>query len=273
MQQEPETHVTLAGFKQAVKIYRKDTLGSDNWGRNELKDLPDIALQPIVGALDYSVKTIASPLQNLSNMNPCLGKPGGDCRTITKTPMLYRMLMRADSDIRDWELKNSSPFDTARIGSSALLAALKRNLRAEIAFWLGDYSAAVFHDLEKFFDSLDIPTLLVEAVKTSFPPSVLLCWSRTLFRTFRTCSGRSGRSGQTFVPHVFPSCSRTLFWTFRTLFRTFLTFCKIRAVQNTAVDRPEPRNQSIRLPFQRFPIVSPGLKALPGLLPHRRFSS
>ena len=85
MQQEPETHVTLAGFKKAVKTYRKDTLGSDNWGRNELKDLPDIALQPIVEALDDSVKTIASPHQNLLNMNPCLGKPGGDCRTITKT--------------------------------------------------------------------------------------------------------------------------------------------------------------------------------------------
>jgi len=87
--------------------------------------------------------------------------------------MLYRMLMRADVDIREWELNNSAPFDTAKIGSSALLAALKRNLRAELACWLGEIALAVFNDFEKFFDSLDIPKLLEQAVLTSFPPSIL----------------------------------------------------------------------------------------------------
>ena len=51
---------------------------------------------------------------------------------------------------------------------------------------------------------------------------VTQCCSRTLFRMFRTCSGRSersGRSGHDLVLDVFLSCSRTLFRTSRT-FRT-----------------------------------------------------
>ena len=79
------------------------------------------------------------------------------------------MVMRAGEEIRDWEDATESKFDTAAKGSSALLAALKRNLVAELAFWLGDMSLAVFNDFEKFFDSIDIPKLLEQAVFTEFP--------------------------------------------------------------------------------------------------------
>ena len=68
---------------------------------------------------------------------------------------------------------NSTPFDTAQVGSSALIAAMKRNLRAQLAYWLGEGAAAVFNNFEKFFDTVDVSTLVVEAVKTSFPSSVL----------------------------------------------------------------------------------------------------
>ena len=61
-----------------------------------------------------------------------------------------------------------------------------------------------------------------------------LCCSRTLFWTFRTCSGRSGRSGHTFVPYIVPSGSRTLF-------RTFLTFWTFHADLNVAAARAVDR--------------------------------
>ena len=144
-------------------------MGSDCWGRSELAGLPRCANVNIVKALNESLEQIAIPHQLLLNLNACLGKPSGDTRTITKTPMLYRMAMRADEEIKEWESQTESKFDTATKGSSALIAALKRNLAAEIAMWLGDLSLAVFNDFEKFFDSIDIPKLLEQAVLTQFP--------------------------------------------------------------------------------------------------------
>ena len=51
--------------------------------------------------------------------------------------------MRADSSDRQWENDNLQEYDKASVGSSALLAALERNLAAEFAHWLGKSSAAV----------------------------------------------------------------------------------------------------------------------------------
>ena len=83
--------------------------------------------------------------------------------------MLYRSALAADEDIRKWEIFTHDNFDTASIGSSALLAALFRNLKAEIAFWLGKHVITVFNDFNKFFDTIDILTLLAEAIQTGFP--------------------------------------------------------------------------------------------------------
>ena len=93
-------------------------------------------------------------------------KAKGDCRTINKTPMLYRMILRMDGEIRQWELDNKSKFDAACIGSSALTAALKRNVWAEVVKFLDGCSACAFNDFGKLFDTLDIPTLLNNHPKT-----------------------------------------------------------------------------------------------------------
>ena len=53
------------------------------------------------------------------------------------------------------------------------MAALKRNLSAETAFWLGEEFAAIFNDFEKYFDALDVETVIDEAVATNFPISQL----------------------------------------------------------------------------------------------------
>ena len=60
--------------------------------------------------------------------------------------------------------------DTAQKGSSALLAALMRNLDAEIAAALGLASGGFFFDYVIFFDHLDISLLLASCVKLQLPP-------------------------------------------------------------------------------------------------------
>ncbi len=66
--------------------------------------------------------------QWLLSLNALIGKPNKECRTVAKTPMLYRMALRADTAVRQWEIDNKQSYDTATIGSSALRAALARNL-------------------------------------------------------------------------------------------------------------------------------------------------
>ena len=59
------------------------------------------------------------------------------------------MILRVDETVRKWEIENAQPYDTATVGSSALLAALRRNLKAEVAKWLGKEFASIFNDYEK----------------------------------------------------------------------------------------------------------------------------
>ncbi len=79
------------------------------------------------------------------------------------------MCLRHDTSARDREVKNKHEYDSACIGSSALLAALFRNLEMEIAWWLEELSAVIFNDYHKMFDTADVPTLLREAVLMEFP--------------------------------------------------------------------------------------------------------
>ena len=79
------------------------------------------------------------------------------------------MALRTNNTVPQWEADNKQPYDTASKGASALTAALVRNVRAEIAAWLGLHSAAVFNDYHKFFDTMDIEVLVHEAIKNNFP--------------------------------------------------------------------------------------------------------
>ena len=79
------------------------------------------------------------------------------------------MGLRADEEATNWEKENKQEYDKATTGSAALQAALWRNLQAEIAHWLGEKFANVLNDFENFFDTLDIQTILQEAIHTDFP--------------------------------------------------------------------------------------------------------
>ena len=78
--------------------------------------------------------------------------------------------------IREWELANMEDYDTARVGGSALHAALKRNLNAEVSHWQKQCPAGFCNDFEKFSDSLDIKTLIDNALEEGFPLSSLRFW-------------------------------------------------------------------------------------------------
>ena len=54
-------------------------------------------------------------------------------------------------------------------GGSAFDAALYRNVVAEIAYWLNQIVACALNDYHKFFDTIDISTLIIESIYTEYP--------------------------------------------------------------------------------------------------------
>jgi len=165
----------VAELDKALKGYKKETLGSDMWAPSEIRAMPPCAKTHLARCVENSLNAVAVPHQSLINLNSLLGKPGFKCRTISKTPVLtYRMPLRADEQVRKWELDNHTDYDKASPGSSALMAALKRNLSAEISHWLGKKFATILNDFDKFFDTVDLQTLMVEAINNKFPLSQLV---------------------------------------------------------------------------------------------------
>lgn len=149
--------------------YPNDTKGSDKWTGIEVRSLPIESKIRISRAINSSHIKAVQPLQNLINLNAMLGKPGGGARTICKTPMLYRLPLRARGDVADWEELMTGDFDTSGKGKSALIAAAYRNLKAEVYNFIEEQVIATFHDFEKFFDSIHLPTLIQNAIDQEFP--------------------------------------------------------------------------------------------------------
>jgi len=83
--------------------------------------------------------------------------------------MLYRHTLRGRDQVAVWEDAHTGPFDTAGKGKSALLAAAYRSIKAEVYGQTEDQVIAVFHDFEKFFDTIDIPILIEKALELQFP--------------------------------------------------------------------------------------------------------
>ena len=135
-----------------------------------LKKLPEYGISLLADSLNLSKKLRTQPHQNLLSLNACLGKPNGGIRTVTKTPLLYRIGCRADTTIPKWEEENLQPYDSACKGASALRAVLLRNFQSEIAHWTGFVVAGVFNDCDKLFVSIDVVKLLQETFHTNFYP-------------------------------------------------------------------------------------------------------
>jgi hypothetical protein len=116
------------------------------------------------------------PAQVLSNLVVFIGKPTPTPseRPITLTSGLYRLWCKLRKPlVVEWESKSVGFWDRAIAGSSALQAALVRELRHEIANQVGACTGGVYFDMAKFYDSLQTDIVLEKAAGLGFPPMVL----------------------------------------------------------------------------------------------------
>ena len=119
--------------------------------------------------IEKSVNSLSWPHQFHLFINPCLGKKEG-LRTIGLSPVLYSVWNRSQQATKQWEHENVAAYDTCKTGSSALFAAMIRNVDAEIAMWLKMYAGSIFNDFKQNVDSMNVNILLDEAIHTKYPP-------------------------------------------------------------------------------------------------------
>ena len=163
------------------------------WLPSELRSLPGFLKELIAKAISYSFKKAVQPIQNLTNLQAMLGKPGGGSRTISKTPVLYRMSLRGRHEVEDWEEDYTGEFDTAGKGKSALLAAAYRSIEAEVYNYTEEQVIGVFHDMAKFFDTIDIPVLVSKAKELEVPVlDIMLTLHQHLAPMIIQCEGFCG---------------------------------------------------------------------------------
>ena len=152
--------------------YRNTSFGSDMWSAQEVAHVPILLLESLATALRTSFNSCCAAYQMLCNLQGCLGKPGDGHRTITKSPILYRLTCREGNHrdtIRQWEDSICLANDSAKKGSSAKKACLKRSFFSELFCLCGIDTGANLFDFEKFFDTVNLPMLLDLLNKKQYP--------------------------------------------------------------------------------------------------------
>ena len=119
-------------------------LGLDLWHPKEAMSWPSEAIDDLVGFLNSIEASLAWPQQAILNRLAFLIKPTGDDRSIGLGAFLFRLWQKIRPPVtRSWEEVWTQEWDTAKKGSSAIKAALRRAVASEVAVLKGQLSAAV----------------------------------------------------------------------------------------------------------------------------------
>ena len=89
-------------------------------------------------------------------------------------PMLYRIWCKARRPyLTEWELGTQGHWDAAVRGNSALRSALIGTLFDEIGYYRKENSVTILWDMEKFYDNINIITLIDLASELLYPTRLL----------------------------------------------------------------------------------------------------
>ena len=173
---DDEPRQPLAGHELRRCIGRtRAAMGVDLMPGQMLKDLPIDTWDGLAEECNHWEQTLALPLQAVISIMTVLPKPQGGERLIALMHRLLRAYFKARRwHIDVWEQAKGEWWDTAIKGSSALQAAISRAFGAEMAVLAGASVVAGFIDIEKFYDSLDPHTLVVQLIRLGFPAVSLL---------------------------------------------------------------------------------------------------
>ena len=167
---------TAEGIKTAARNFRRNTsIGTDSWTLTELIKMPEVALTELGKLLSDIQFQAIPPLQAMTNIMATLPKKDGGTRTVAIASTVYRLLMELDNqEVAAFEAAEAFECDSAKAGSSAIVAAEDRALETELAKAEGQHVLVVLWDFTKFFDTINVQVLFEEAAKLGFPLRQLL---------------------------------------------------------------------------------------------------
>ena len=167
---------TAEGIRTAARNFRRNTsIGTDSWTLTELIKMPEVALTELGKLLSDIQFQAIPPLQAMTNIMATLPKKDGGTRTVAIASTVYRLLMELDNqEVAAFEAAEAFECDSAKAGSSAIVAAEDRALETELAKAEGQHVLVVLWDFTKFFDTINVQVLFEEAAKLGFPLRQLL---------------------------------------------------------------------------------------------------
>ena len=168
--------ISDGALARAVALLRnKRGIGTDHWTPLELKALPDAATASLAFIVRQTDTRLTIPLQCLTNLTCLLPKPGGGERPIVLRSLLHVLWSSCHADaIRAWDAARARFWDSAVRGCSALQFAIRRRLLQDIGVILGESTASVSWDLQKFHDFIDVRQLLRLGAEFGFPMGVVV---------------------------------------------------------------------------------------------------
>ena len=145
-------------------------LGLDLCHPKEVMSWPSEAIDDLVGLFNSIESSLAWPQQAILNKLAFLTKPTGDDRSIGLGTFLFRLWQKVGAPVtRSWEEIWTQGWDTAKKGSSAIKAALRRAVVSEVAVLKGQLSAAVLWDPTSSFDTILPQVLIQHALELEYP--------------------------------------------------------------------------------------------------------
>ena len=148
----------LAAVKACIRSAPpKAALGADQWRPHDWSRLPDEGIEELRDTLFEVERRMRWPAQALHNVAVFLGKPTTPPseRSITLTAGLYRLWCKLRRPaVQAWENVTAGFWDKAVAGSSALQAAIQRELQHEVANSMGVCTGGIYWDMAKFYDCL-----------------------------------------------------------------------------------------------------------------------
>ena len=141
--------ISDGALARAVALLRnKREVSTDNWTLVELKALPDVTTASLAFIVRQINVGLMIPLQCLTNLMCLLPKPRGGERPIVFQSLPHVLWSSCSADAM------------RREGCSALQLAIRRRPLQEVEVILGESTASVCWDLQKFCDSIDVRHLL-----------------------------------------------------------------------------------------------------------------
>ena len=132
--------------------------------------MPNIVLAELGKLLSDIQFQAIPPMQAMTHIMAALPKKDGGTRTVAIASTVYRLLMELDNqEVAAFEAAQAFECDSAKAGSSSIVAAEERALETELAKAEGQHVLVVSWDFTKFFDTINVQVLFEEAAKLGFP--------------------------------------------------------------------------------------------------------